>query len=213
MADQHRDQDQGQDKEHHEHITIFVNDHRYEAPAPRMTGAELKRLDNVPLGNRLYLEGHGSHPDTPIPDEQAVDLKSGMKFYDLPPGTVGVLATVEAQLARLRLDYPNAEVRPQPDGAIHVVLQEVPTGAGWSTPVTRLLIVLPPGYPENRPNGFEASPALRLTGGSQPSGTGAQAIGGEQWLHFCWQPSSWDLTRENLWRYAKFCQQRFAEVR
>lgn len=209
MADQQRDQSKG----HQEHITIFVNDHRYAAPASQMTGAELKRLDNVPTGNRLYLEGHGSHADTPIPDEQVIDLQSGMKFYDLPPGTVGLLATVEAQLERLHLDYPTAEMRPQPDGSIHVLLPEISTGSDWSPPTVRLLIILPPGYPENRPNGFEASPDLRLASGNQPSGSGAQAVAGEQWLHFCWQPASWDHTRENLWRYAKFCQQRFAEAR
>lgn len=70
-------------------IKIFINDEKYEVPKPEMTGLEIKQLGNIPTQNKLYKEEPGKHPDTLIPDSMLVKLKSGDKFYDLPPGTVG----------------------------------------------------------------------------------------------------------------------------
>lgn len=70
-------------------INIFINDVRHVAPEEEITGAALKELGGVPPGNRLFKEEPGSHPDTPIGDDEVVHLKNADKFYDLPPGTVG----------------------------------------------------------------------------------------------------------------------------
>lgn len=195
------------------HIVIFINDQRFQAPARVMTGAEIKRLGGVPAGNRLYREEPGAHPDTPIPDDTTVELKSGQKFYDLPPGTVGaqLLPSVEAQIARLREDYAQVEVCPQPDGTTHMVVGPVRLDGAWSTATSRVLVVLPLGYPQARPSGFFADPDVRLAVGGEPAGSGQQPIAGEQWRAFCWQPTNWDQDRETLWRYVKFCERRFAE--
>ncbi len=71
------------------HYTIFINDLQFHVDRDSMTGIELKVLGGVNPANRLFLEGHGSHPDRPIGDGETVELKSGDKFYDLPPGVVG----------------------------------------------------------------------------------------------------------------------------
>ena len=76
-------------REHPGRIMIFINDQRHFAPSPTMTGAEIKRLGDIPTGNFLYKEEPGVHPDTRIPDDMVVELKSGMKFYDLPPPVKG----------------------------------------------------------------------------------------------------------------------------
>lgn len=194
-------------------IVIFINDTRFIAPARVMTGAEIKRLGDIPVGNRLYREEPGGHPDTPIPDGTAVELKSGDEFYDLPPGTVGggLLPSVEAQIARLREDYPRVDVRPQADGAVHLVVGPVRLDPAWSKPSSRVLIVLPLGYPQARPSGFLADPDVRLASGAEPAGSGQTELAGERWRSFCWQPVSWEQDRESLWRYVKFCERRFAE--
>jgi hypothetical protein len=77
------------DKEGPKKFTIFINDVRYQVEKPTMTGAELKQLGGVAVGNRLFLEEPGPKPDQPIGDTETVNLKPGMKFYDLPPGVVG----------------------------------------------------------------------------------------------------------------------------
>ncbi len=195
------------------HIVIFINDVRFEAPAPVMTGAEIKRLGGIPAGNRLYREEPGAHPDTPVPDDTTVELRSGQRFYDLPPGTVGtgLLPSVEAQIARLREDYTNVDVRPQPDGTTHLVVSPLRLDQGWSRMASRVLVILPPGYPQARPSGFFADPDVRLCTGGEPAGSGQQEMAGEQWRTFCWQPANWDHDRETLWRYVKFCERRFAD--
>lgn len=75
-----------------------------------------------------------------------------------------------------------------------------------------MLIVVPPGYPEQRPAGFFAEPTLTLAPGSQPRGTGINEIAGQAWLYFCWQPELWDPRRDNLWKYVKLMTERFREV-
>ncbi len=65
--------------------TIFINDHRYQVEREAMTGAELKAIDSIPPGNSLFLDVPGPDPDRKIDDAESVELRSGMKFYDLPP--------------------------------------------------------------------------------------------------------------------------------
>jgi hypothetical protein len=54
-----------------------------------MTGRELLDLDNVPVGNQLFLEVPGPAPDRPIGDNEPVELRSGMRFDDVPVGNFG----------------------------------------------------------------------------------------------------------------------------
>jgi Multiubiquitin len=70
-------------------INIFVNDTRYQAPRPVMTGAELAELAGVPAGNQLFLEVPGPGDDRPISADEPVKLRSGMRFYDVPVGNLG----------------------------------------------------------------------------------------------------------------------------
>lgn len=72
-----------------EEIVIFINDERVVAPSRSMTGREIKQLGKIPPGNRLFREEPGRHADTPIGDDEVVELKNGNKFYDLPPVTKG----------------------------------------------------------------------------------------------------------------------------
>jgi hypothetical protein len=67
-------------------INIFINDTRYQAPRPVMTGAELA---GVPAGNQLFLEVDGPGDDRPISVDEPVKLRSGMRFYDVPVGNLG----------------------------------------------------------------------------------------------------------------------------
>lgn len=65
--------------------TIFINDDRHQVESDTLTGSQLKSLDGVPAGNTLFLEVPGPDPDRKIDDAESVELKSGLKFYDLPP--------------------------------------------------------------------------------------------------------------------------------
>ena len=70
-------------------VQIFINDERYHAPKPSMTGRELLQLASLPETNQLFLEVPGPGDDKPIGLDVEVDLRPGMKFYDVPVGTFG----------------------------------------------------------------------------------------------------------------------------
>jgi Multiubiquitin len=70
-------------------INIIINGVHYRAPRPAMTGAELAALASVPAGNQLFLEVPGPGDDRPIGPDQPVELRSGMRFYDVPVGNLG----------------------------------------------------------------------------------------------------------------------------
>jgi hypothetical protein len=76
-------------QETHRKIQIFINDHHYMAPNPVMTGRVLLGLDGVPEENQLFLEVPGPGDDEPIGLDDPVELRSGMRFYDVPPGNFG----------------------------------------------------------------------------------------------------------------------------
>jgi hypothetical protein len=198
-------------------IPIFINDSRHFITDPTLTGAELKILGGIPPQNKLFRETRGSGADEEIRDNETVHVKPGDRFYDLPVGVVGMtglLPSVVAQIDRAREDFPYLKALTQPDGFVRVLLSQLPIADGWDRPAVRVLVLLPPGFPTAKPNGFEADPTLRLADGRVPSqGYGAQQIGSESWGHYCWQPQAWAADRETLWRYIKFVQRRFAEVR
>jgi hypothetical protein len=197
-------------------IPIFINDTRHFVTDETLTGAELKTLGGIPPQNKLFHETRGSGADEEIRNDQTVELKPGDRFYDLPVGvvgTTGLLPSVAAQIDRAREDFPDLEVSSQPDGFIRVLVPHLSIGPGWDRHALRALVLLPPGFPTAKPNGFEADPGLRLADGRPPSqGYGMQQIGSESWGHYCWQPQTWAADRETLWRYIKFIQRRFAEV-
>ncbi len=69
--------------------TIFINDNQYQVEEDSLAGAAIKTLGGIPPANALFLEVPGPEPDGKIEDAETVELRSGMKFYDLPPTTRG----------------------------------------------------------------------------------------------------------------------------
>ena len=221
MAEQNADNRPG--------ISIHINKQHYFAPKARMTGAEIKALAAIPAGNMLYRDERGPGPDTAIPDGQLVELHPGDHFYDLPIGVVGtegngtvplsssaeVHAKVSRELAEqiqeIIDDYSGTVVSLMPGGYVQLVIPDIHTGPNWHPAVTSVLILVPPGYPQVAPQGFDAlvspAPGCRST-----NGVSSVTRNGEQWTHFCWQVQNWDPSRHRLWHYVKHVKRRFWEV-
>lgn len=70
-------------------FNIFINDQKYVVDEPEMTGAQLKALAGIAPANQLFLESRGHDDDVPVRDDEGIEPKSGMKFYDLPIGNLG----------------------------------------------------------------------------------------------------------------------------
>ena len=70
-------------------FNIFINDRKYVVDEDEMTGAQLKALAGIAPTNQLFRESHGNDYYLPVRDDEEVELKSGMKFYDVPVGNLG----------------------------------------------------------------------------------------------------------------------------
>lgn len=198
-------------------IKIHINDVLYEAHKEVMTGAELKQLAGIPAANKLYKVIPGeAHPDEPIGDNQEVQLKNGDHFYDIPPGVVGQttpLKSVEEMINKVKEYYKEVTVTFDPSGQIFIQVHGISLPHGWNKQKTDILVCLPQGFPTSKPNGFEADIDLKLGNGNPPQGGSPINVNGNQWLHFCWQPQQWDHSKETIWRYLKFAESRFKEIK
>jgi len=65
-------------------INIKIDRKHHQVQKAAMTGAELKKLGEVTPDYELWLERPG-HEDLKIEDMDVVELKSGMKFFSVPP--------------------------------------------------------------------------------------------------------------------------------
>ena len=120
-----------------------------------------------------------------------------------------LLPRVAEEIERVKADYPNLQVQQRPDGSMYILIPSISLPPGWNVPATKILVILPVQYPQAPPQGFYADANLKLADGRPPSGGGAASIDNEQWLRFCWNPQSWDMSREALWKYVKFVESRF----
>src|SRR4051812_47304090 len=77
------------------------------------------------------------------------------------------------------------------------VIRRWPLVAGWNKQSTRLLVLIPPGYPVTAPDNFYTDDDLRLANGNVPGNASAGTAAGGSWLQFSyhfvdaaaeWQP-------------------------
>ncbi len=68
---------------------IFINDVKFTVTDPAPTGSQLKVLAGIAAANQLFLETPGPKDDVQVFNDQPFELKSGMKFYDVPVGNLG----------------------------------------------------------------------------------------------------------------------------
>ena len=75
-----------QREQDHRVIPIFIDEAKYDAPAIRMTGAELRALPQPPIGadRDLWLEIPGPKDDVLIRPEDTYEVKPGSKYYTAP---------------------------------------------------------------------------------------------------------------------------------
>lgn len=77
------------DTHDHTKVNITINDVHYQVETATMTGSQLKVLAGIADANQLFLEEHGPGDDLQVLNDTSVELKSGMKFFDVPVGNLG----------------------------------------------------------------------------------------------------------------------------
>jgi hypothetical protein len=50
---------------------------------------QLKAVAGIPAANHLFLDVPGHQEDPQVLDEQRVEIRSGLHFYDVPVGNLG----------------------------------------------------------------------------------------------------------------------------
>jgi len=166
---------------------IFVENQRHELTGDEITTAQIRSLGNIPADNRVFRETPGDEPDPEVPTGP-FKVHEGEKFYAVPPGNFGSVATAaDLEIAGLISEY-GGEVRPTPDGQHWLVLDRFVLGPGWNPPVSKLAIRIT-GYPEAALDGFCLPGSVRLLSGAQPNATSPTAVfGAEVWWNFSYHP-------------------------
>lgn len=70
-------------------VNILINDTHFKVASESVTGRELKEIASIPPSNLVFRDLPGQQDDPQVPDDEAIALKSGDRFYDMPQGNFG----------------------------------------------------------------------------------------------------------------------------
>jgi hypothetical protein len=82
--------DQPQEEKNKKLYKFFVDAKPYETDQESLSGADIKRIANIPPTYQLFEEEEGDHPDKQISDSESVRMPGKIKhLYAVPPATFG----------------------------------------------------------------------------------------------------------------------------
>ena len=186
-------------------ITVAINGKQFEFSSPRQTGKSIKERAGIPATDVLFRERHGE--DEVIPDDAKVVLRCGDRLHSAPPANYGHALAITSE----DVGHDQFETWQQADGWTFLVVPEYQLPEGFLPRVTRLLIKLPPLFPDAAPDMFWVSPQVRTEPGSAPQGTSTEDLLGTPWQRFSWhlQPGAWRAGSSTLRDYMRCIRSRF----
>jgi hypothetical protein len=194
-------------------IVVHFGRDKYEAPSSPMTGAELRRLFNVPGTDDLFrARGSKIDPDHPnaIADGEQVELKNGDHFVAIPRDITGGAVELSTLPSRIRDELslvaeelaagPIAVVDLGGERAVIVPLE----AAGWQPSRLDVLIKLPALYPDQRPDLIFLPVTATSPWGAPTRIMAAVSLAGRQWNQISWHMTgAYDTARNNLFDFVK----------
>lgn len=183
----------------HEAIHV-INRQKYDIENPVQTGRSLKELAGIPLTDVHFLQAPGQ--DEVIANHAEVTLKNGAQLHSQPPATYGDGAAGGDQPVRLV----------QPDGWTFLVFAECRLPEAFKSGTVRLLVKLPPGFPDASPDMFWVQPAVTLaSSGASPHGTSIETVLEQSWQRFSWhlEPGGWRPGVSDLGDFMRCIRARF----
>jgi Prokaryotic E2 family E len=186
-------------------VTVTINRNPYEFPNPRQTGKSIKERAGIPAGDVLFRDRPGE--DEVIPDDAKVVLRCGDCFHSSPPANYGSSSSITAE----DVGYDVFETLKQPNGWTFLVIPDYRLPDGFLPRVARLLIKLPPLFPDAAPDMFWVNPQVRTDQKSVPQGTSTEHLLGAEWQRFSWhlQPGAWRVGSSSLRDYMRCVRARF----
>jgi hypothetical protein len=125
------------------------------------------------------------------------------------------MTPIEQQFELLKSYFPEAELKPLPDGSYLITASNVPLPAGWSRSSVQVKFIAPVGYPLARPDCFWTDSDLRLATTAMPQNTGPNQIPhvGGQHVWFSWHVASWNPNSDSLLTYMHVIKRRLQDPR
>lgn len=123
---------------------------------------------------------------------------------------------VDQHIETLRRKYGSAFVSDRrPDGTRLVTIPEFPLPNGWNKRSTRVVFVVPLGFPVARPDSFWTNRDLRLSTGAIPTNTAENTNygGTEPLLWFSFHAQHWNPAADSLLTYANIIRRRLHDLR
>jgi hypothetical protein len=203
---EHQERSGGHGGDTGEKIVIFFGRERFTVTQERMTGAELRRLFNVPADDNLFKAEGPKVEGDPIKDTDVVDLEEGMHFLSVPKDIRGGAAGVQLhprqqeEVDELAERYGDVEL--VPEGADNLLILSVPAPT-WTVNPLQSLVRIPSQYPDQRPDTIfiaadakpaDGRPIPRLMTPAQPV-----QLAGRRWNQISWHFSgNYSPSRHNL---------------
>lgn len=185
-------------------VHAFINRQKFSFDSPEQTGRALKERAGITLADVLFRDQ--PHEDEVITDDMRIMLKNGDHFHSAPPANYGSLQLAATDLGAARFD-----MLPQPNGWIFLMIHEYGLPGIYSPSLVRLIVKLPPLFPDAAPDMFWISPHVRVAGGAAPQGTSTETLLGEQWQRFSWHllPGAWKAGTSTLRDFLRCVRARF----
>lgn len=186
-------------------VVVTINAKPYEFSDPHQTGRTLKERAGIPNTDVLFRDRPGE--DEVIPDDAKIVLKCDDRFHSAPPANYGNTPAISPS----DVGSDRFETLAQPDGWTFLVVPDFPLPDAFMPRSTRLLIKLPPLFPDAAPDMFWVSPPVRTVSGGAPQGTSSEQLLGVEWQRFSWHllPGAWRVGSSTLRDYLRCVRARF----
>lgn len=178
----------------HHGVTVTINNQPFEFADAHQTGQTIKERAGIPIADVLFLDQPVE--DEVIGDDKKIVLKCGDRFHSSPPANYGNCPPIGVA----DVGYEQFEKLPQQDGWTFLIVPSFPLPDAFSPRVARLLIKLPPLFPDAAPDMFWLSPPVRTAAGGAPQGTSTETLLGSEWQRFSWHllPGAWRVGASTL---------------
>ena len=201
------EQDQDQ---HKRQYSITVDQKHMEWLRQFITGAEIKKLVNAPLDFGVWLIVAGPAEDEEIADSQNVDLSShkqhkfitGPKHTTEGEGELFLPSRDREYLTEKGLTFEETVS----DGQRGIVLRNYSLPSGlFDALQADILILLPPGYPDTKPDMFYTFPWVKLTGKNvlPRAADHSHLFDGQSWQRWSRHSNEWRAGVDGIWTMLK----------
>ena len=155
-------------------IHVFINRTKYDLASATHTGRALKELAGIAQGDVLFLQQPGD--DVVVANDSTITLKNGDHLHSQPPADYG-----DGQRHGAVTDLA------QPNGGRFLIYSDFQIPPEYRPSSVRLLVKLPPTFPDAQPDMFWISPSVVVAAtGASPMGTSVEELLGQPWQRFSW---------------------------